>query len=266
MWQSYQDCFRLGRFGDFSLKKLLLSTSYLVASSVVVMAADLPMPTKAPILAAPVFSWTGCYIGAHVGGGIQNDPFTSSNLEGTVAADPPGVGAIAGGQLGCNYQDGNWVIGFEGEGAWSSIKSSNNSIRDGDSFNLTTKNNNDFSIAARAGIAFDRTLIYGKGGWAWGSFDFSSFDGFNGVTNTGSATLNGFLVGVGIEHALTRNWTVKAEYDYIGFGTKQVAFTGCDGGGCFSTGTQTVSATKQIIKIGVNYLFDFGVAPVVARY
>ena len=30
------------------------------------------------------------------------------------------------------------------------------------------KNNNDFTIAARIGIAFDRTLIYGKGGLGLG--------------------------------------------------------------------------------------------------
>jgi outer membrane immunogenic protein len=262
------------------MKKLLLSTSFLVLSSAAVMAADLPMqmPVKAPIAVIPVFSWTGCYIGAHAGGGLQHDSFTNGtgNFEGGSNSNGNlnGTGAIAGGQVGCNYQDGNWVFGLEGEGSWSSIKTTSfsSNSRGTETEGFTTKNNNDFTIAARVGIAFDRTLIYGKGGWAWGSFDFNNTSTFTGdgsstFIQSGSATLNGFLVGVGIEHALTRNWTIKAEYDYIGFGAKAVAFTGCEvGGGCGPEGTSTQSATKQIFKLGVNYLFDFGVAPVVARY
>ena len=63
--------------------------------------------------------------------------------------------------------------------------------------------------------------VYGKAGWVWGKFDFLSTDtfsggGFNGgprlITDAASDTLNGLLLGVGIEHALTNNWTVKLEY------------------------------------------------------
>ena len=80
-------------------------------------------------------------------------------------------------------------------------------------------------------------------------------------------SLDGFLVGVGLEHALTRNWTVKLEYDYIGFGTKELAFTNCNiGAPCTVPGTFSFSATKQIFKVGANYLFDFGGAPLVAKY
>jgi outer membrane immunogenic protein len=253
------------------MKKLLLSTSFFVLGSAAVMAADLPMHTKAPIVSAPVFSWTGCYLGVHAGGGLM----TSSNTEGNLN----GKGAIAGGQAGCNYQDGNWVFGVEGEGYWSDIKTRNASstiptVLNGNfvnNFSTSLKNKDDWTIAARAGITFDRTLIYGKGGWAWGQFDQlqSQFccNVANGVltSRASSGTLDGFLVGVGIEHALTRNWTVKAEYNYIGFGGKEVAFTQCQAGVCLPGGTQTISATKQIFKIGANYLFDFG-GPVVARY
>jgi outer membrane immunogenic protein len=75
------------------------------------------------------------------------------------------------------------------------------------------------------------------------------------------------LVGVGIEHALTRNWTVKLEYDYIGYGSKELAFNQCNAAGrCGQTGTESLSSTKQLFKVGVNYLFDVGGAPVVAKY
>jgi outer membrane immunogenic protein len=251
------------------MKKLLLATSCLALSSAGVMAADLPMQTKSPIMAAPpAFSWTGCYVGAHVGGG------TMTNTEGS----QNGKGGLAGGQAGCNYQDGNWVFGVEGEGYWSGIKSTSNSS-DTPSvlggavgiFGNTLSNKNDFSIAARAGITLDRTLIYGKGGWAWGSFSQTSFNQCCSIgspldSTTMRGTLDGFLVGAGIEHALTRNWTVKLEYNFIGFGGKEVSRTECLASVCAVVGTSTLSATKQVFKVGANYLFDFGGAPLVAKY
>ena len=65
------------------------------------------------------------------------------------------------------------MFGVEGEGSWSNSKATNSlTFSPTASESFTTKNTNEFSIAGRAGIAFDRTLIYGKGGWAWGSFDY----------------------------------------------------------------------------------------------
>jgi outer membrane immunogenic protein len=248
------------------MKTLLLATTCLTLSCAASMAADLPMQTKAPVYAAPAFNWTGFYIGAQGGGGL-----ISNNSEGS-----NGNGAIAGGQFGYNYQDGNWVFGIEGEGYWSGIKGIGNSSEVPNLiFNNTAtdidrssvKNNYDFTIAGRLGIAFDRTLIYGKGGWAWGNYSFdSSFTDSNpgSPVSTGSfsagGTLNGFLVGVGVEHALTRNWTVKLEYDYIGYGSKELSETNCrsSSNACGVTGTDTFSSTKQVFKVGVNYLFDVG--------
>jgi outer membrane immunogenic protein len=256
------------------MKKLLLATTCLALSSTVSMAADMSVPyTKAPVMAAPVFTWTGCYIGGHVGGGTM-----TSNFEGGSVNDLNGKGAVAGGQLGCNYQDGNWVFGLEGEGYWSNIKVSDTGTRINnlgvttETFGTFLTNRDDFTIAARAGFTLDRTLIYAKGGWAWGSLKGTAFDTCCGVgattsTSSFSGNLDGFLVGVGIEHALTRNWTVKLEYDYIGFGNKEVSFNRCDTPTlCVTPGTFSFSATKQIFKVGANYLFDIGGAPLVAKY
>ena len=89
------------------MKHLLATASFLVLGSASVLAADLPVKYKpAPFIAAPVFSWTGCYVGVHGGGGVMRDNWTDEN----------GSGGLAGGQVGCNYQDGNWVFGVEGEG------------------------------------------------------------------------------------------------------------------------------------------------------
>jgi outer membrane immunogenic protein len=225
-----------------------------------------------------VFSWTGCYIGVQGGGAAMRDNFDSRETN----SEKNGTGGIAGGQVGCNYQDGNWVFGVEGEGYWSGIKSrssfaSQNS--EGFSQSWETRNKHDFSIAARAGIAFDRTLVYGKAGWVWGKFDllYTETGRFDLVavqvpvdsfiqTSSASATLNGLLLGFGIEHALTTNWTVKAEYNYLRFGAKEFAFTTCEGSYCSPDGSASFHADKHMFKLGVNYLFNMGKAPVVAKY
>jgi outer membrane immunogenic protein len=257
------------------MKKLLFATTCLALTSTASMAADMSVPyTKAPVMAAPLFTWTGCYVGGHVGGGTM-----TSNFEGGSTNDLNGKGAVAGGQLGCNYQDGNFVFGLEGEGYWSNIKvsdtftSKNNLGQTTFSSTSSLTNRDDFTIAARVGYAIDRTLIYAKGGWAWGSlrqnnFGFCCSVGSPIDTQTSSGNLDGFMVGVGIEHALTRNWTVKLEYDYIGFGNKEVPFTNCSGstGICTTSGTSSFSATKQIFLVGANYLFTGGGAPLVAKY
>ena len=75
--------------------------------------------------------------------------------------------------------------------------------------------------------------------------------------------MNGFLVGAGIEHALTRNWTVKFEYNYLDFGST-VLNLGVTLRGVPTNVSQ--SSNKHIFKVGANYLFDLGGSPVVAKY
>jgi outer membrane immunogenic protein len=252
------------------MKKLLLSSTFLVIGSMAAVAADLRLPVKAPIATAPAFSWTGCYVGAHVGGS-QLHSFATTNFEGTGSASDNGTGTIAGGQVGCNYQAGNWVFGVEGEGSWSNSTVTNTMVVTPvvpfDTVSLTTKNTSDFSVAGRAGFAFDRTLIYGKGGWAWGSFDYNSTLNCCFVAPTltsGSYNLSGFLVGAGVEHALTRNWTVKFEYNYLDFGSK--LFNAGASPGLALPANVNASLTQHVFKVGTNYLFDFGGAPLVAKY
>jgi outer membrane immunogenic protein len=265
------------------MKKLLASASILVLGSIGASAADLPMKAAPMIAPIPVFSWTGCYIGGHVGGGTQHDSFTQDNIlfggigvgiGGSGNNNGTGTGAVAGGQIGCNYQDGNAVFGLEGEGYWSGIRTSTGFSVQGEGLGITlaAKNKDDFSIAARVGIAFDRTLLYGKAGWVWGDMAFGATETI-GLLETisvdGSKTLDGLLLGVGIEHAFTRNWTVKLEYNFLDFGSKGVTFTECfSGGGCspFTINT-TEHVNKHIFKVGFNYLFPVGgYAPVVAKY
>jgi outer membrane immunogenic protein len=211
-------------------------------------AADLPPApgyAKAPI--APAYNWTGCYVGVHAGGGIIGTSF----INGTGSTDGGG-GALAGGQAGCNYQAGQFVFGLEGEGAWSGITDRFHEIStDGFTETQTGRNRWDADLALRVGFAVDRALVYGKAGAAFGSFEFTDDESFFSSSSHGqSTTLNGLLLGAGVEYAFASNWTAKLEYNVIDFVAKDISFTSSDG-----PFTESQSAKKQIVKVGVNYRF-----------
>ena len=112
-----------------------------------------PVLYKAPPPAPAIYNWTGCYVGIQGGGGVLYDGLTLEN----------GGGALAGGQLGCNRQIGQFVLGVEAEGWWSGLQSTFNLSGGGFVTELLATNNRwDADVAVRAGIAVDNVLIYGK--------------------------------------------------------------------------------------------------------
>jgi outer membrane immunogenic protein len=178
-----------------------------VGISSLAFAAD--MPAQAPICTkAPVaYNWTGCYIGVQAGGGLLSaETFTGPNNNWG-----------SGGQAGCNYQAGQFVFGFEGEGAWSGIT---DLVVDDVStqFNhVTVRNRWDADLAVRLGLAIDRTLVYGKAGAAFGSFDFGQsgvdVDG-NPFFSHGQSTLGDLLPGAGLEYTFAMKSVVKVGVNY----------------------------------------------------
>ena len=249
------------------MKKLAAMIAGLAAlAAVPAVAADIPVKYLPPA-PPPVFSWSGCYIGVHVGAGWQVSSFVGESQ-----AVASGVGWLGGGQAGCNLQWRAFVIGVEGE-VWGS------SLYDREFFQAGTftaeansRNRWDAAISVRSGVAFDRAFIYGKLGAVWGKFDYDehSTSLFFSASATGSATITGVLIGVGFEYALTDNWTTKFEYNYIDYGNKIVEFneTECIIALCVSgTFRQTVKERKQLAKLGINYKFGVGKEPAVrARY
>jgi outer membrane immunogenic protein len=245
------------------MKSLVLGLAAL-AALVAAPANAADMAVKVPAYVAPVFSWTGCYVGVHAGGGWQGSSYSSRSIL-------SGVGALGGGQVGCNLQVRQFVIGVEGE-FWGSTLSDRD-VFEGDTGSRETRSRNrwDGTIAVRAGVTFDRAFIYGKLGVAWGKFDYTNdvvtAPGFCcSFTERGDAIFTGVLIGVGFEYALTDNWTTKFEYNYIDYGNKIVNFTdNCPGCGGVTTFSQSIKEIKQIAKIGLNYKFGYADA-VVAKY
>src|ERR1700688_716690 len=83
------------------------------------MASAADLPVKAPV-AAPAYSWTGCYIGGNLGGGWTHKEFHfRAEDEGTLNVG----GFVGGGQVGCDYQfASNWLIGVQGMFDGTTIK------------------------------------------------------------------------------------------------------------------------------------------------
>jgi outer membrane immunogenic protein len=218
--------------------------SFVTSSS----AADLPRPVyKAPAYygPAPVFSWTGFYIGANVGYGSSRFDGTGTFGSGSVTAD----GWLGGATVGYNHQMGHFVLGVEGDFDWADVKYETPLFAG----TLTLKNDYFITAAARLGYAFDRALLYGKVGAAWTRDKYDADDGLGG-TATASNNRTGWMLGVGLEYAIWQNLSAKIEYDYLMFGDATPSFT--TSGGLTVAGTGDVNLKTQIVKAGLNYRFN----------
>ncbi|SCX87624.1 outer membrane protein [Microvirga guangxiensis] len=186
------------------MRKCVLSLLAGVASVTLVAAsataADLPARAAPPapiIAAAPIFTWTGFYAGVNAGWGWRSDDRESVVLggavPGTLIFDNNSDGGFTGGaQIGYNYQIGSFVIGLETDIQWADTDQNVDvaflpAATPGVFVPGTFDNNlSDWfgTVRARAGVAFDRVLIYATGGLAYAD------------DNTG------WVVGGGVEWAL----------------------------------------------------------------
>jgi outer membrane immunogenic protein len=247
------------------MKKLLATLVASLTFIAAAQAADMPAKPvyKAPPMAAS-FSWTGFYLGGHAGygwgdeswcrtGGIGPNGCTTP-VPGQNYANVDPKGWLGGVQAGFNWQSSQFVFGVEGDVSFTGMDG-NGPFR---TFNSTYVANSDVNyvatLAGRLGIAFDRALIYGKGGFAW-------MDEDNWIVNTTAGTVfartnsvrTGWVAGAGIEYAIADGWSAKAEYNYMDFGSDTKTIAGSTGGG--GTGPVTIDHTVQVVKFGVNYRF-----------
>jgi outer membrane immunogenic protein len=242
------------------MKKLLLTgVALAVLASSSALAADLParMPVKAPPAPVPVaYNWSGFYIGGHGGGGFSEKTFTFDGLDdGTHDGD----GWVAGGQVGFNWQTGQFVFGVEFSGSAADISGSHASPID-PFFTYSSDIDSIFLLTGRIGLAFDRLLLYVNGGGAWvreeltGTFN----DGAVILSDSVKKNRSGWTVGGGLEYGITPNWSIAAQYNFIDLGEKDVFFPVNDFG---------ANAEQQIHLVTgrINYRFNWG-GPVVARY
>jgi len=220
-------------------------------------------PPPAPVV-APVYNWTGFYLGVNAGGAWGstsiNDGYALAPFFGIPTSQTLGAsGFIGGGQIGYNYQfSGNFVIGGELELDGMDLTGSKTVplIFGGSDYRKASA---DWlgTAGVRLGYAADRLLFYVKGGGAVADYSYRDQTSFFGAVYndaTDDATRWGWMIGGGVEWAFMANWTVKAEYDYIGFGRQNQTLNSV--GGVLPTPIPLgISDSISVAKLGVNYKF-----------
>jgi outer membrane immunogenic protein len=230
------------------------------------MAADLPnsrgyykaMPVEGP------YNWTGVYGGFNAGYAFGNDTRTSP-----IAGAGPGFperttgyeGFLGGVQLGYNWQWDKIVLGVEADVQGASIGGAAavdtfTSPGFGTIVGTTTNKMDAFgTIRGRVGVAFDRVLVYGTGGYAAGRNTHSN--ALTGLVEfvpgqfvnlnqgfTEASIFQGWVAGGGIEYGFADRWSVKAEYLHLDFARKTAADR-----------TTQIKLDFDLVRAGVNYRF-----------
>lgn len=242
------------------LQAALLAAALAIGLAQAGFAADLPV--KAPVYKAPapvpVVTWSGCYVGGNIGYGWSPTKWTDETFfVGSEIASHSANGVVGGGQIGCDYQiDPRWVIGIRGMVDAAGMKGS--SVNPLSDFPLTDESKITWlaTVTGRLGYVVEpMTLLYVQGGAAWVHAKYSECcsptlqavsDGFADKTWTG------WTVGGGLEHMFTPNWSAFIEYNYIGLGGDDVAFTGTNG---FPNFTYHIDQNVNLVLVGLNYRF-----------
>jgi outer membrane immunogenic protein len=235
--------------GGWGVKKIVWIGLAVAALASPAFAAD--MPTKAPAFKAPMpaFNWTGCYIGAQIGYGWGKSEHTFSNGAPTDNSSPRG--ALGGGHAGCNYQfpSSNIVVGVEGDYEAADLT--------GDFVNTTgatsvgsAKMKSDGSIRARVGWAWDRSLFYATGGWAFARYDFGGGPVPPPPCCGYSASPSGWTAGVGWEYAFTNIISGRIEYRRTDYGTSSGGLPPI-----FPTVIMPVRNTTDVVRLGISIKF-----------
>jgi opacity protein-like surface antigen len=231
-----------------------------LATPIAAQGADL-VAVPAPVAQAPLWSWTGFYAGVHVANGWANNSWRSGS--GAIFDSPvlapffipfvgsaSGSGAVAGGQVGYNYQIGSWVFGVEAALSAADINSNIGCAKALFSCNANVDGLG--TLTGRAGFAFDQFLIYARAGAAGQHVHYNMnlipIAGVASVFN-GSDNRTGWTAGAGVEFAFSPALSAVAEYDYLDFGTHVATVIDQNGNAAHVTPTQTT----HLVKVGLNY-------------
>lgn len=211
------------------------------------LAADLPLKARA---VKAVYDWTGFYVGGHFGYGDAGFGLGTNPLPQQGGLLPHSATGFSGGyQLGYNRQFANRVVlGIEADATFTAPTDGPALGRSPAPFHTTI----DYvgTVRGRIGYAFDRFMPYVTGGVAWGHthINVNDADGVALLFPVGHYQA-GWTAGLGLEYAVSGNWTAKAEYEYVDLSRKTYDLTG------FGLGSINVDPRIHLFKLGLNYQF-----------
>lgn len=231
------------------MRNVFLAGVAIVSLALPASAADLTRkapPAPIPMAMVP-YSWSGLYVGVEGAGsfGRSVDNYIGSGA--TSAFDVSG--AMGGGTIGYNYQVGAFVFGLEADLSGGAMTGSTPCINP--AFTCTTKSTWLATGRGRAGYAIDRLLLFVTGGVA--DADVAAQVSSTGTgSNTETYSRSGYALGAGAEYALTQNWSMKAEYLYVGLSNHSYFLTNPAPTYALS---RNVPYNENLVRVGVNYKF-----------
>jgi len=232
-------------------KGSLIAVSAGFAAAAVPGAQAADMPIKAPRYVEPAAAnWAGWYIGVHAGAAWQHtDADSTIGVESAFNSSFSKTGFIGGGQIGYNWQHGNFVFGLEGDISGLSGKHTGPVISSFEKAALQSQIRWLSTVRGRFGLAVGDTMAYATAGVAIGGVKNSllNLEG-TGINYSSSKTKVGWTVGGGVEHMLNRNWTIGLEALFVELGKSSLAIPAIDK-------TTRFSNQALIGRLKVNYKF-----------
>jgi len=207
------------------LRSSILSASIALSSALCAPVALADSYSRSGVTYAPppMMSWTGFYVGAHLGGAWSDVEWANVTLTNERVTND-GSGFFGGAQMGYNQQIGNIIIGVETTLSGGSLSGNFRSVVDPTQF-YDTDINTIVTVTGRLGVGGDQWMLYAKGGWAGASVDVvgrnpTSLDRFS-VDDWRS----GWTVGTGFEIKVSRNISLGVEYSFIDLGSQSISGT-----------------------------------------
>lgn len=200
---------------ESSMKKIVLATSALALSATMATAGSLAPTPVEPRVYAPApqpmaYNWTGGYVGVGLTYGRGSHSAPGANLPNSGG---PGLGVL----MGYNWQNGAMVFGGEVAAVFSRM-SGTNDCGIGGGFECESRINHFGSVRGRLGVAMDNTLLFMTAGYALDTQRHTV--SFGGVELGSMARrYTGPMVGVGVEHGFSPEWTVRGDIEHYRFGT-----------------------------------------------
>lgn len=153
-------------------------------------------------------NFSGAYIGGNFGYGAGKIKSNVALTNNTTASSELGMTGVIGGlHTGYQHQFGMFILGAEASANLSNTENET-TVSGAVESKVRLKRKNAFGLAARAGVAINSWMTYAKLGWENAKFEANA-DG-----SKGTARLNAFVTGLGVETVVAKNVMLGTEWTY----------------------------------------------------
>lgn len=227
--------------------------------------------------------WTGFYAGVHGGSGRQSSSVTvagSRSVEDSIrlrnvarTLDAAGAGDVGvwGAQAGYNLQIGQIVLGAETDIAYTRLGGRSEYVASIPFFNINPTTTAEQKLTyfgtarGRIGVAFDRLMVFGTAGLAYGGVELNGSivpvptgragAVFPTYVSRRTQTRFGWALGGGFEYRLLDHVSLKVDYLHYDLGRQSIVLPEITGVARSEFATMGGRAKGDVVRVGVNYQF-----------